>query len=366
MKYHTYTREAYPNPQTLSIIKQSYLHLSGAQNKDENTNDQNEISNTEHKACPLCGRAFEKSNESKFSKATIDGINYTFDTINCMSMFKRLKSAYGQRLDEFLGNEQYISDPFWDNAIPEEQEIREIQQAEQKQLMKEDIEILDDPHDIQELGFKLLRSAVDEILLIFSTSNAFHRQERLSGLQLLKEVREKNRKMRIRLLSPFDKEIEKIAAQLNHDLEIDLQDIHESLRIKSTILIVDRKFVLYVELKDDTKDDSYKAMGLAAYSNSKSTVLSFVTIFESIWKQSQLLDNLFKMQEELRTQKETTKSLLDSIKELRTPIRPILALAETIRYGRKLNLRGQEDALFDVIVDNAKKLEQLTNSLIID
>jgi hypothetical protein len=43
-----------------------------------------------------------------------------------------------------------------------------------------------------------------------------------------------------------------------------------------------------------------------------------------------------------------------------------LALAETIRYGRKLNLRGQEDALFDVIVDNAKKLEQLTNSLIID
>jgi predicted NodU family carbamoyl transferase len=172
--------------------------------------------------------------------------------------------------------------------------------------------------------------------------------------------------MRIRLLSPFDKEIEKIAVQLNHDLEIDLQDIHESLRIKSTILIVDRKFVLYVELKDDTKDDSYKAMGLAAYSNSKSTVLSFVTIFESIRKQSQLLDTLFKMQEEQRTQKESTKRLLDSIKELRTPIRPILALAETIRSERKLNLGGQEDALFDVIVDNARKLEQLTNSLIID
>ncbi|MDF2767753.1 MAG: putative signal transduction histidine kinase, with phosphoacceptor and binding domain [Nitrososphaeraceae archaeon] len=341
--------------------------MSVAQNKDENTDDQKKMSNTEHKACPLCGRAFEKSEKSKFSKATIDGINYAFDTIDCMSMFKRLKSAYGQRLDDFLGNEQYISDPFWDNAIPEEEEIREIQQEEeQKQSMKEGIEILDNPHKIQELGFKLLRSAVNEILLILSTSNAFHRQERLGGLQLLKEVREKNRKMGIRLLSPFDKEIEKIAVQLNHDLEIDLQDIHESLRIKSTILIVDRKFVLYVELKDDTKDDSYKAMGLAAYSNSKSTVLSFVTIFESIRKQSQLLDTLFKMQEEQRTQKETTKRLLDSIKELRIPIRPILALAETIRSERKLNLRGQEDALFDVIVDNAKKLEQLTNSLMID
>jgi hypothetical protein len=42
-------------------------------------------------------------------------------------MFKRLKSAYGERPDEFLGNEQYISDPFWANAIPKEEEIREIQ-----------------------------------------------------------------------------------------------------------------------------------------------------------------------------------------------------------------------------------------------
>jgi hypothetical protein len=193
------------------LYKQDYLHLSVAQNKDENTNDQKKMSNTEHKACPLCGRAFDKSEKSKFSKATIDGINYAFDTIDCMSMFKRLKSAYGQRLDDVLGNEQYISDPFWDNAIPEEEEIREIQQEEEKkQLTKEGIEILDDPHKIQELGFKLLRSAVDEILLIFSTSNAFHRQERLSGLQLLKEVREKNRKMRIRLLSPFDKRLKRL------------------------------------------------------------------------------------------------------------------------------------------------------------
>jgi hypothetical protein len=341
--------------------------LSAPQNKDENTNEQKKMSKTGHKACPLCGRDLEKSEKSRFNKATIDGISYAFDTIDCMSMFKRLKSAYGQRLDDFLGNEQYISDPFWDNAIPKEEEIREIQQEEQqKQAMKEGIEILDDSHKIQELGFKLLRLAVNEILLILSTSNAFHRQERLGGLQLLKEVREKNRMMRIRLLSPFDKEIEKIAAQLYHDLDIDLHDIHESLRIKSTILIVDRKFVLYVELKDDTKDDSYKAMGLAAYSNSKSIVISFVTIFESIWKQSQLIDTLFKMQEELRTQKETNKRLRDSIEELRTPIRPILALAETIRSERKLNLRGQEDALFDIIVDNAKKLQQLTNSLVID
>jgi hypothetical protein len=120
------------------LHKQSYLHLSSAQeDKDENTNNQKEMSSTEHEACPLCGRVFEKKEESKFSKATIDGISYAFDTINCMNMFKRLKSAYGKRLDEFLGNEQYISDPFWANAIPEEEEIREMQQQEQKQFILE-------------------------------------------------------------------------------------------------------------------------------------------------------------------------------------------------------------------------------------
>ena len=93
-------------------------------------------------------------------------------------MFKRLKNAYGESFDQFLGNEQYISDPFWNSTIPKEEEIKEMQQEEeqqQKTLMKEGIEILDDPHEVQELGFKLLRSVVNEILLILSTSNAFHR-----------------------------------------------------------------------------------------------------------------------------------------------------------------------------------------------
>jgi two-component system, OmpR family, sensor histidine kinase VicK len=42
---------------------------------------------------------------------------------------------------------------------------------------------------------------------------------------------------------------------------------------------------LTVELKDDTKETSYEAIGLATYSNSKPTVLSYVTIFDTLWKQ---------------------------------------------------------------------------------
>jgi two-component system, OmpR family, sensor histidine kinase VicK len=59
-----------------------------------------------------------------------------------------------------------------------------------------------------------------------------------------------------------------------------------------SILIVDRKSSLAVELKDDTKDNIQQAIGLSSYSNSKSTVLSYVSIFETLWKQTEMYQQL--------------------------------------------------------------------------
>ena len=68
--------------------------------------------------------------------------------------------------------------------------------------------------------------------------------------------------------------------------------IEPQLQTKVSILVVDRKYSLSVEVKDDTKDNSYEAMGLTSYSNSKSTVLSYVSIFESLWSQLDLYEQL--------------------------------------------------------------------------
>ena len=64
------------------------------------------------------------------------------------------------------------------------------------------------------------------------------------------------------------------------------------MQTRVTILVVDRSFSLVIELKDDTKQSSNKAIGLGVYSNSKSTVLSYVSIFESLWKYSELREEL--------------------------------------------------------------------------
>ena len=47
---------------------------------------------------------------------------------------------------------------------------------------------------------------------------------------------------------------------------------------------------LEVEVKDDTKDNSYDAVGLATYSNSESTVWTHASIFETLLRQTQISD----------------------------------------------------------------------------
>ena len=56
-------------------------------------------------------------------------------------------------------------------------------------------------------------------------------------------------------------------------------------------MIVDNSISLTVELKDDTKENSEEAIGLATYSNSESTVLSYASIFETLWIETEEPNN---------------------------------------------------------------------------
>jgi two-component system, OmpR family, sensor histidine kinase VicK len=48
---------------------------------------------------------------------------------------------------------------------------------------------------------------------------------------------------------------------------------------------------LVIELKDDTQLNSKEAIGLATYSNSESTVLSYASIFATLWlSQSKIVE----------------------------------------------------------------------------
>jgi signal transduction histidine kinase len=270
--------------------------------------------------------------------------------------------------EEIIEQQQYIFDTLWRKAIPADQKIREIEEGIEPEI----IETIRDPIEIQMLGFELVKYATYEILIIFSTANAFHRQERAGTMELFKEAAAaaEGRRIKIRILTPMDDIIKEKAQKFKeeqqhqqHHPQIDIRNIEYPLQTKVTILLVDRKFSLAVELKDDTKETSYEAIGLATYSNSKPTVLSYVTIFDTLWKQVDLYGELRDLYEQLKIHDKMQKEFINiAAHELRTPIQPILGLAEVL--SSKTGRIEQYNELIDAIIRNAKRLQRLTEDIL--
>ena len=277
-----------------------------------------EILNTENPddkhTCALCGKTFK---ENKSIQEKIDGNEYFFNSEECMSMFKKLATLYG---DDFKASackdEQHVSNPILASLMLKEQEFGKMKNKMDINE-NETFEIIKDPVQVQELGTKLAASSESEILALFSTSNAFHRQERLGMLTKLQEMRKNNSVLKIRILTPFDDDIHKISKKFKDEWDIKIMNLGQASRIRASILLVDRKFLLYVELKDDTKYTSYEAMGLSLFSTIKSTVISYVTIFETMWKQEELNEQLSRMKKQIETYEQINKQLNNTIFELK-------------------------------------------------
>jgi hypothetical protein len=104
-------------------------------------------------------------------------------------------------------------------------------------------------------------------------------------------------KTQVKILVPIEYKIKNILHRLEQISGIQIRNIKKSMQTRITILVVDRTYSLVIELKaDDKKGSSEEEIGLAAYSNSKSTMLSYVSIFEILWKHSQHNDvNFFEV-----------------------------------------------------------------------
>jgi two-component system, OmpR family, sensor histidine kinase VicK len=311
--------------------------------------------------CSLCGKKLFANESSDIIIEEIDGAQYHFDNPHCVIMFKRLNHAYGKNLKNFMGTTQFISDPFWDKTIPTEQEIIEIN----REVKKPDIRVINNPEEALKTGDQLIKNAKNEILLLFSSANALHRRlVRADGLDAIRELIQTHKEIKIRILTPFDEKINDLVNDLKESLNIDVKFLAEPLQLKVTIVIVDRSYSMAVELVNDDVYNSIDAMGLSTYSNSKSTVLYYVSIFESLWKQADIYKKAEELYEQLKYKNETQRQFLNiAAHELRNPIQPILGLAEVMLSNKNLNVIQQEE-LLRIIINNAKKLHFLTNNLL--
>jgi two-component system, OmpR family, sensor histidine kinase VicK len=219
----------------------------------------------------------------------------------------------------FVEQQRYVFDNLWNQATPAHIRIRELETGIQPEVLH----TIKDPNEIIETGNKLVESAKKEILVLFHTANAMLRQTKSGVIDLIIENAIKY-KTKVKILVPIEDKIKDILHRLEQISGIQIRNIEQSMQTRVTILVVDRTYSFIIELKDDTKQSSNKAIGLAAYSNSKSTVLSYVSIFESLWKYSEL-------REELLIQNMAQKEFINiATHELRNPIQPILGLSEVL------------------------------------
>lgn len=188
----------------------------------------------------------------------------------------------------FVKRQQYFFDTLWSKAIPADQKIKELEER----IVPDFIEIISNPEEIQDMEMNLVKSANSELLIIFPTSNTFHRQEYTGIIEHLlfndnNQQQQPAREVKIRIMTPANYRIKYTTQKLKEKYKqnIDIPYIQQSLENTASILIIDRKLSLVVEVREDSRATAnYTSVGLATYSNSKSTVLSYASIFEGIAK----------------------------------------------------------------------------------
>jgi hypothetical protein len=164
--------------------------------------------------------------------------------------------------------------------------------------------------DSRDKAYGIMNSANKEILQIFSTSNAFHRQVNTGGINRLKEMEHNKPGRIIKILNPKDDEIEKIVTKLN-DSNFMVKFIEPLSKV--SIVVIYRKHSLIIETKDDSKQILTDAIGFMTYSNSVPTVLTYAAIFDSFWKKAELYEKTLNELDETKDEMDEMREHLDVV-----------------------------------------------------
>ena len=201
--------------------------------------------------------------------------------------------------------------------------------TEKKAISGNLIEVIQDVSRARSLYLNLLNHATKEIMLMIPTSKELDRLNKMGGVQLLKD-KSTNFGVKVRILTPLkgvhpivESDVFREFASISKKRNFQTKSIEQMTgeQPRSTILVVDQKFSLIMELKDDSKDSFIEAIGPSIYSSSTSSVLSYVTIFENLWQQSELYEQIKLANERLA---EKSEQIILKDKELQNLIFKLL------------------------------------------
>jgi signal transduction histidine kinase len=270
-----------------------------------------------------------------------------------------------------VGQQNYIFEVLWNNAIIQHDKISSIEVG----VDPGEVKVISDPHEIRTTYLNLVKSANSEISLIIATPKALQRNYRGGIISMLIEASEK-RNVNVNLVIPTyenDKieddflHTKSLAKNFRFRVKSIVPVTTQTHKIKTTFLIVDKKSVLIIDVKDDNKNNFIEAVGYATFHTSKSRTESYNFIFDTIWRQADLYEslreankNLLYSYQKLEEHDALEKEFINlAAHELRTPSQSIVGYSEMLKVLPKRNKQYEE-----AILRNAERLYSLVTNML--
>jgi two-component system sensor histidine kinase VicK len=258
---------------------------------------------------------------------------------------KSAAQAIFSNVKEIIEHQKYVFETLWSKTVSAEQRIREIEEGNEPEFY--DV-IIDNVKASQVLN-DMTKSVKKEALILLPNDKALIRIDRLGIVDSL--LKASGNGATIKIICPLTEENSMIQKKISENSpDIRILDSNSS---SYGMYIIDRERFLRAELKKPGADNFSDAIGLVVYSNRRITVDSFQSIFELLWNEHTLIEELRKAD---RMQKEFIGI---AAHELKTPIQAILGMSGLLKYYPE-----RTDEVIEVIRRNAVRLKRLSTNIL--
>jgi two-component system, OmpR family, sensor histidine kinase VicK len=246
-----------------------------------------------------------------------------------------------------LDQQQYVFETLWNKALPAEQRLREIEEG----IEAEVFETITNHEVVSQILVDLAKSVKKEALFFLPNDKAMVRIDKLGIVDYLIKASQKSDTTIVRLVCPLSNENTEVTNKIAENAP--RIQILNGNNYTYGIYVVDNQKALRVELKVPSADTFSEAIGFAVYSNRSNTVSFFRSVFELLWNERML-------NEQLKLHDKMQKEFINiASHEMKTPTQAILGMSGLLQYYPE-----KKDELIEIIRRNAKRLQTLTNDIL--